>query len=134
MKFFRYMDEFNVDAEYSDYLKILMSYKIMGEACEESLKSKGFDQLMKYPEDFKFDLVIYDFTYLPCVLGILPKLNYPPVIGISAFSNPPTSPDIVGGDRLGLTVKPYFTQEYDHENMNMIQRLNNGFLNFWDSL
>jgi hypothetical protein len=102
--------------------------------CEGIAKSvKGMKAIQNYPSDFKFDLVLHDYTCGPCLLGLLPKFKYPPVIGISAFNNPPYTVDIVGGDKLGLTAKPFYLLNYDTD-MNILQRLHNGFFNFLDSM
>ena len=101
--------------------------------CEGIKMSKGIEVIKKYPNSFKFDLVINDYVCGPCLLGLLPKFKYPPLIGISAFNNPPYTVDIVGGDKLGLTVKPFYLLYYD-EHMSFGQRLHNGFINFFDSL
>lgn len=100
--------------------------------CEGASLSKGIEVIRNYPNDFKFDLVINDFTIGPCLLGLLPKFKYPPLIGISAFSNPPYTADIVGGDKLGLTTKPFYTLNIDL-NMNIFERIYNGFISFLDS-
>lgn len=128
------MEEFDLfEEEPNSYVDVKMIYEFMSSTCETIYKSKGVKQLVEYPDNFKFDLVIYDFTMTPCILGVLPKFKNPPLIGISAFSNPPYTADIAGGDRLGLRVKPYFSLYYDKD-MNIFQRLNNGFLNFFDAL
>lgn len=101
--------------------------------CEGIGKSKGIDVMKAYPKSFKFDLVLHDFTCGPCLLGLLPTFNYPPLVGVTAFSNPPYTVDIVGGEKLGLTVKPFYSLSYD-VNMNIIERVHNGFINFIDSL
>lgn len=102
--------------------------------CEGIAKSvKGVEAIKSYPSDFKFDLVLHDYTCGPCLLGFLPKFKYPPVIGISAFNNPPYTVDIVGGDKLGLTAKPFYLLKYDTD-MNIFERLHNGFYNFLDSM
>lgn len=103
------------------------------DVCTLLTKNKGFSVIMDYPSDFKFDLMIYDYTGLPCMLGLLHKFNYPPLIGVTAFCNPPYTADIMGGDRLGLTLKPHYMMDYD-KNMNILQRLDNGFYNFLESL
>ena len=103
------------------------------EVCKEVAKNKGFETIRNYPDEFKFDLMIYDYTVLPCMLGLLEKFNYPPLIGITPFCNPPSTSDILGGDKLGLTVKPHYMLTYD-KNMNILQRLDNGFFNFLESL
>lgn len=100
--------------------------------CEGIALSKGLDVIMNYPKDFKFDLVLHDFTCGPCLLGLLPKFKYPPLIGVSAFNNPPYTVDIVGGDKLGLTTKPFYLLNYDI-NMNIFERIHNGLIHFLDS-
>lgn len=44
-------------------------------------KTKGFQQLMDYPSDFKFDMILYEYTGIPDILGFAHKFNYPPIIG-----------------------------------------------------
>lgn len=102
--------------------------------CDGIALSKGLDVIRNYPDDFKFDLVINDYTCGACLLGLLPKFKYPPLIGLSSFNNPAYTADIIGGDKLGLTVKPFYFLSYDANNMNIIDRICNGFLNFLDSL
>lgn len=100
--------------------------------CEGIRLSKGLDVIRNYPKSFKIDLVIHDFTCGPCLLGLLPQFKYPPLIGISAFNNPSYTVDIVGGDKLGLTTKPFYLLDYDI-NMNFFERIHNGIINFIDS-
>ena len=98
-----------------------------------ALSAKGLNMIRNYPNDFTFDLVINDYTCGPCLLGLLPQFKYPPLIGISAFNNPQFTVDIVGGDKLGLTTKPFFLLNYDND-MNALQRIHNGVIHFLDSL
>ena len=67
--------------------------------CHGALMSSGLDSLLNYPKDFKFDVLIYDFTFGPCLLPLLHKFNYPPLILVSAFANPPYTTDYVGGHK-----------------------------------
>ncbi|CAG9802034.1 unnamed protein product [Chironomus riparius] len=114
-------------------LKYVMSFHHFNKILCEGIKmSKGIEVIKKYPNSFKFDLVINDYVCGPCLLGLLPKFKYPPLVGISAFNNPPYTVDIVGGDKLGLTVKPFYLLYYD-EHMSFGQRMHNGFINFFDS-
>lgn len=115
-------------------LQSVISYYSFGSfMCEGIGLSKGLDVIRNYPADFKFDLIVNDYTCGPCLLGLLPKFNYPPLIGITAFNNPPFTADIVGGDKLGLTTKPFYLLNYDIS-MNIIERLHNGFVSFLHSL
>jgi glucuronosyltransferase len=56
------------------------------QACNGAVKSKGYKQLLDYPDKFRFDLVIYDFTMGPCVLGFVHKFGNPPIVGVSPFN------------------------------------------------
>lgn len=115
-------------------LQAVFSFYTFGSVmCDGLRNSKGTQQLLDYPDDFKFDLIIHDFTCGPCLLGFFHKFNYPPMIGLSAFSNPPYTVDISGGDKLGLTTKPFYLLKYD-VNMNIFERLHNGIIHFLDSL
>jgi glucuronosyltransferase len=93
------------------------------------LESKGLKTLESYPDNFKFDVVINDFTGSPCLLGFLDKFKYPPLIGVSAFNNPPFAPDLVGGQRHFYT--PYYIFEYGTD-MTYWQRLHNTFFHIFD--
>ncbi|KAL7028607.1 hypothetical protein ACKWTF_005920 [Chironomus riparius] len=115
------------------YENALMMNTFGAEMCADVVKNQGFHDILKYPNDFKFDLMIYDYTALPCMLGLLHKFNYPPLVGVTGFCNPPYTADIMGGERLGLTVKPHYASTYD-KNMNIFERLDNGFLNFFESV
>lgn len=112
---------------------LISFYKFGAFMCEGIALSKGLDVIRNYPSDFKFDLVINDYTCGACLLGLLPKFKYPPLIGLSAFSNPPYTADIAGGDKLGLTTKPFYLLNYD-KNMKFHERIHNALFNFVDSL
>lgn len=64
--------------------------------CDGVLASNGLDVILNYPNDFKFDIVIYDFTCGPCLLPLIHKFNYPPLVAITAFGNPPFTNSIIG--------------------------------------
>ncbi|XP_055702597.1 UDP-glycosyltransferase UGT4-like isoform X2 [Phlebotomus papatasi] len=49
-------------------------------------KSSGYQQLLNYPENFKFDLVIYDFIATPFLLGFMHKYGNPPLIGLTGYN------------------------------------------------
>lgn len=100
--------------------------------CEGVLASKGLDVIVNYPKDFKFDVIIYDFTFGPCLVPLVTRFNYPPVVSISAFANPPYTTDIIGGQNYPAYV-PYYSLDYPVE-MTFIQRANNLFLYFVDYL
>jgi glucuronosyltransferase len=61
------------------------------------IKSEGVQTILEYPDEFKFDLVIYDFIGGPILLPLIQKFNYPPMIGVAAFDNCPFRSNLVGG-------------------------------------
>lgn len=55
------------------------------ESCSAALNSKGYQQLLSYPNDFKVDLVIHDSTVSNCLLGLVVKFHYPPLVAVNPF-------------------------------------------------
>ncbi|XP_035787469.1 UDP-glucuronosyltransferase 2B1-like [Anopheles albimanus] len=100
--------------------------------CEGAVTSKGFQQLLHYPNDFRFDLIIYDFTCGPCALGFLHKFNYPPLVSVTGFGVPQFTDQLVGG-RKEPSVVPHFTQLTDHP-MPFTERLLNSAIHTFDAL
>lgn len=98
--------------------------------CEGILASKGLEQILNYPEDFKFDVVIYDFTFGACLLPLVARFNNPPLVSISAFANPPHTTEFVGGQNYPAYV-PHYVTDYSTE-MTFFQRVFNTFLYFID--
>lgn len=95
-------------------------------SCDGSLRSKGLRQILSYPNDFKFDLVLYDFTLGPCVLGLYHKFGQPLLVGVSAFNIPPYTSDLIGGHKYPAYI-PYYTLNYGTD-MTFLQRLENAFI------
>jgi hypothetical protein len=52
---------------------------------------------LNYPDDFVFDAVVYDFHYGPCLLPLLQRFKFPPLIAVSAFNVPSLRRGLVGG-------------------------------------
>lgn len=61
-----------------------------------ALNSKGIDEILNYPKDFKFVAVKYDFSIGPILLPLVKHFNNPPVIASTAFVNPPYTLEYVG--------------------------------------
>uniref|UniRef100_A0A182NJS8 UDP-glycosyltransferases domain-containing protein n=1 Tax=Anopheles dirus TaxID=7168 RepID=A0A182NJS8_9DIPT len=100
-------------------MKIFYDYAIS--MCIGILGSKGYQTIMDYPSDYKFDLVLYDFTCGPCLLAVYHRFGQPPMVGVTGFNTPPYSTDLIGGHKYYAYV-PYYTLDYD-VNMNFFQRL-----------
>uniref|UniRef100_A0A182QKP4 UDP-glucuronosyltransferase n=1 Tax=Anopheles farauti TaxID=69004 RepID=A0A182QKP4_9DIPT len=98
--------------------------------CAGTLKSKGLRQVMNYPDDFRFDLVLHDFTCGPCLLGLLHKFRYPPLVSVTAFNNPPYSTEVIGGHKFYSYV-PFYSLSYGTD-MSLAQRIHNTLLHLTD--
>lgn len=91
---------------------------------------KGLQTLLNYPKDYKFDLVIYDFSLGPCVLGFLHRFNCPPLIGVTPYNNPPYTTSIMGGHNY-FSYIPHFVSLAD-SHMTFWQRAENLYLHALD--
>lgn len=92
-------------------------------SCSGYQRSKGFQTLFNYPDDFKFDLVLVDFVMEPCLIGFLDKFNYPPTVGLSAFGVPPYTYEFIGG----YSLPSYVSHSHAHFGfkMNFYERIVN---------
>lgn len=112
-----------------DAVDVLYSFSHV--ACMGVQRAKGgLKTLLDYPDHFKFDLVLYDYTLGPCVLGFLHKFNYPPMVGYTAYNNPPHTVNIVGGHNY-FSYMPHFAALLDSR-MTLYERAVNLALHAWD--
>ncbi|KAJ6646109.1 UDP-glucosyltransferase 2 [Pseudolycoriella hygida] len=73
--------------EMHPFLQIIGNVIYATKTCEGFTISKGWQHLQNYPDSFQFHLVIHDFPASSCLLAFLSKFNYPPMIGMTAFSD-----------------------------------------------
>lgn len=90
----------------------------------EILHTNGFQTLLSYPDDFRFDLIVSDMSMSGCLLGFVHKFKYPPLLAVTAFSHPPYLNALVGGHHYYSYV-PHYNLPYSQK-MNFFQR----FMNF----
>ncbi|XP_049297582.1 UDP-glucosyltransferase 2-like [Anopheles funestus] len=109
-------------------MKIFYEYAIS--MCIGILDSKGYQTIVNYPSDYKFDLVLYDFTCGPCLLAIYHRFGQPPMVGVTGFNTPPYTTDLIGGHKYYAYV-PYYTLDYD-SSMNFYQRFYNAVIHWID--
>lgn len=70
----------------SSYVAMMFEFMEIGiAACEGTLDSNGYRQILGYPDDFKFDLIIYDFTASQCMLGLVHKFKNTPMVSVSPY-------------------------------------------------
>lgn len=100
--------------------------------CQGVYKSKGLDIILNYPDSFKFDALIYDFTGIACLLPLLHKFNYPPLIAVSPFDDPVHAHSIMGG-KIYPAYVPHYVTEYAPI-MNFRDRIVNTLLFVYDTM
>ncbi|XP_055910228.1 UDP-glucosyltransferase 2-like [Eupeodes corollae] len=110
---------------------IPMFYDAGWKTCLGLSRSKGMKQLLDYPDNFKFDLIFNDYTLGPMLLGFLHKFKYPPLIGVSAYLNPPNTIDGMSSHNYPAYV-PYHTTSFTGE-MSFWQRFENTLLFMFDT-
>lgn len=95
-------------------------------ACQGIQRANGLKTLLNYPDNFKFDLILYDYTLGPCLIGFLHHFNYPALVSVTAFNNPPYTSDIVGGHNQYSYI-PYLTSKFSNK-MSFLERIFNLYL------
>lgn len=98
----------------------------------DALQSNGFRTLLNYPNDFKFDLIVNDFTIGSCLLPFIHKFNYPPLVAVSAYGHPPFLNDLIGGHHYYAYVP--FTMTSFNDAMTFSQRFYNFLLYIEETL
>lgn len=61
------------------------------------LKSKGLEEILSYPDDMKFDLILVDLVCTSCLLPLVHKFKYPPVIALFGYDMAPYRYAYIGG-------------------------------------
>lgn len=88
---------------------------------EGIVKSRGLETILNYPDDFKFDAVLYDATWGPTLLPLMAKFNNPPLISLTAFVNSVYTTETLGSHKYPAYI-PHYNLEYSTE-MNFFQRM-----------
>lgn len=97
-----------------------------------ALKTKGFQSLLDYPDDFRFDLIVNDFTLGGCLLGFVHKFNNPPLISVTPFNHPTYLKNFIGGHHYYSYI-PHVFLHYNGD-MNIFQRMYNFIVHLIESL
>ncbi|XP_031638676.1 UDP-glucuronosyltransferase 2C1-like [Contarinia nasturtii] len=101
----------------------LAMFKVRTDICEAQVQTNGFKTLLNYPDNFKFDLIIHDYTCGPCHLPFAHKFKNPPLLGVTGYSNPSFMPLMMGGHQYTAYI-PHNALLSD-KNMNFLERLTN---------
>uniref|UniRef100_A0A1B0CVV0 UDP-glucuronosyltransferase n=1 Tax=Lutzomyia longipalpis TaxID=7200 RepID=A0A1B0CVV0_LUTLO len=111
------------------YLQMIIFLDFPVLTAKGCLKSTGFQQLLNYPDDFKFDLIIYDFLADAVLLPFAQKFNNPPVIALTAFYAVEYTVPVVGGT-FSPSFVPYIFGAADLDTF--CSRLNNFIISHLD--
>ncbi|CAO1401209.1 unnamed protein product [Diamesa hyperborea] len=114
----------------NSFAAVVSFYKFGYLGCKGARNSDGLKFLINYPVDFKFDLVIYDFTCGPCLLGLLHRFGSPPLMSVSAFNTPAFHSSLIGGHK-NFAYIPHFAVNYGSE-MSFMQRCHNYLIHLFD--
>lgn len=115
------MDELVSDSSIFNYNSKFLSF--VDELCQLDIKSDGFKELMNYPADYKFDLVIFDISNIICLYGLISKFNNPPIIGVSALTLTPQT-FYPFANPLYTSYMPYYLSKFTNQ-MSVTERLLN---------
>lgn len=99
--------------------------------CSLVSETKGLQQLLDYPSDFKFDLIVFELTIgNGCLYPLIQRFNYPPTIGITSFLLPSFVSHIFG-NHLHPSYLPFYHYEFDTE-MSFFERVRNTIFVYYD--
>ena len=100
--------------------------------CTTILKSRGVQQLLDYPTDFKFDLIIIDATIGNCLYPLIHRFNYPATIAVSTlFQQPHLGYNF--GNNLQPAYVPWYGFTYTSE-MSLAQRFWNYVVTYGETV
>ncbi|XP_068085753.1 UDP-glucosyltransferase 2-like [Anabrus simplex] len=114
------ISSFSMTKIFGNWIKLLCSYSIQNEATKT---------LLNYPDNFKFDLIIYEPLGAECLLGLAKRFGSPPLIAISGLNHPQWVNDIVGNPDNPAYITNIFLPYTDR--MTFLQKTNNFLLNMY---
>ncbi|XP_017778438.1 PREDICTED: UDP-glucuronosyltransferase 2B9-like [Nicrophorus vespilloides] len=118
---------FNFEESFSqpESLDIPNFWKMLGTVCAHDLSTEGLKTLMKYPEDYKFDLIIWDLNAGECLYPLIKRFGNPPVVGVSPFGLQPYISHMMGHHYFNYI--PFYGTSYSGRAMSFWDRLTNTF-------
>nr|XP_029729007.1 UDP-glucuronosyltransferase 2B31-like [Aedes albopictus] len=110
---------------------IINMYSFYEKASRILAQEPAIQHLLNYPESFKFDLIIHDFTMGQFLLGFVQRFGNPPLVSVSAF-NLPSYTMHLADIPVRFTTLPNYACEYD-QHMSFMERIANTFYWLLDS-
>lgn len=105
-------DQF-LDYSISPLMSFFMLRNFFRDQFESAKRSTGFQALLNYPDNFQFDLIIFDHTAYPGFLLFAAKFGYPPVIGASAYPVVYITNEMTGGPYFPTFVPNHYMEEVE---------------------
>lgn len=105
----------------SPWHAIVNLYSFYGFVDARLIESEGMRQLLDYPPDFQFDLVIHDFTQAQVLLGFVDRFDYPPLVSVSPLGMPAHTYAVTNGAINWASAVPHMTTNYGSR-MSFIER------------
>jgi glucuronosyltransferase len=72
-------------SEINPWMRIILDYEFHLDFCRNLLADPAFKELMDYPKDLKFNLILYDSLSSLCLLVFYEKFDKPPLIKIQSI-------------------------------------------------
>lgn len=95
-------------------------HDITHQLCINDARTDGFKQLLNYPKEFKFDIILWDIYVSQCMYPLMDLFDNPPIIGTSPYGLEHTFAQMFGNP---IPFYPYSTSGTTYEHMNYLQRL-----------
>lgn len=115
------MEEF---AKLNSMQLVKSMYDMLHDQCIDDVRSNGFKQLLNYPNEFKFDLILWDIYVGQCMYPLIDRFGNPPLIGTSAFGLQHNLAQTFGNQ---IPFYPYYSSEITYNRMTYIQRFAHHF-------
>lgn len=103
---------------------IIEVLKFYHNVCLRDVRTDGFQTLMSYPNDFKFDLIVWDLNAGHCMYPLITKFGDPPLIGLSPFGLQHQLSQMFGNQ---IPFQPFYLTEGTANKMTFFERLENHF-------
>lgn len=122
--------EDNSESEMGPVGNIINMYSFYEKASRILMQELAIQHLLHYPANFKFDLIVHDFTMGQFLLGFIERFGNPPLVSISAF-NSPSYTMYLADIPTRFTTMPNYASEFNQQ-MTFTERCWNHFYWFMD--
>ncbi|GAB0090999.1 UDP-glucuronosyltransferase [Sergentomyia squamirostris] len=107
------------------------TYEFYHFVSQKLVQTNGFRKLLAYPDTFRFNAVIHDFSLGQVMLGFVQKFGSPPLISVSPFGIPPHTFSVSGQTLLTLH-SSHFATGFPTNLTTITDKLTNIATHLWD--